>query len=145
MLRGDAGAVVADLDLQLIAAEACGEQDTAAGRRVAHRVGDQVADNALDHYRIGMHPGAAGTNPKHDLLVGGIALEGGADALEQRRQREGADIRADAGNVEAGDVEQRIEQLAQCLRRGRDLLGEVGQVALSGQAGAQLPLHVGRE
>ena len=56
VVAGDTDAAVPDLDGDPPAAAAGGNQDTAAGRGVTQRIGDQVGDHPLQHDRIGIDP-----------------------------------------------------------------------------------------
>ena len=78
--------------------------------RVAHRVGDQVAEDALEQHWIAGHPGVARANAQLQPLVPRGRRVRHVHAVEQALYRERLHLRADDARVQLGHVQQRPQQ-----------------------------------
>ena len=119
LVLGNAGAGIADVDAQLIAAAAAADHD-AALFRVAHGVGDKVEQDALQQDRVARHPGVARDNAQAEPLLARRVGEGGLDAIEQPGERELGEVGLEDAGLELGHVEQRLEQVVHRSDRGVD-------------------------
>ena len=106
----DADAGVRHLDSQPIAA-AAGTDHDAAALRIAHRVGNQIEQDALQQEAIAAHPGGAGQDAQTQRFRAGIGGEHILQLAQQRIDRKRGDVGLDGAGIELGDVEQRVEQL----------------------------------
>ncbi len=81
--------------------------------RVADRIADQIAQYGLKQVHIGPDPGARGHEIKRQPRRARDAGEFRNDPVEHRAHRKIGVLRLDAARIEAGDVQQRVEQIAE--------------------------------
>ena len=127
LLGGDADAAVPDLELDLGAAQAAADEHAPAGR-VAHGVGDQVDEDAAQHGGVGVHPQARAADVQLQALLGGELVEVLVEVFEQALSAGGLALDLHGVGVQAGDVQQHVEQLAQAVQGGLHAPADVGQV-----------------
>ena len=121
----DAKATVPDLQAQVIAPRAAADEHaTVFG--VADGVGDEVAQDALDHQRVGIDMVACPMKAQGQAFFEGGGLEGQAQALEQAPQWDVLGLDVDAAGVDLGDVEEFAEQAFEGIDRAVDAVNEVG-------------------
>ncbi|MCX7672756.1 MAG: hypothetical protein N2Z63_04005 [Thiobacillaceae bacterium] len=82
---------------------------TAVG--VADGVGHQIAQDALDQHRIAIHPERGAAHTQLQSLVGGHGCEPPREPLQEALGREALRAYLHHARVEAGQVEQAVEQL----------------------------------
>ncbi len=123
-MLADAGAGVPNLQEHAVAALAAADKHRAV-LRVANGVRHQVAQDALDQQRIGMHrvPGAA--QVQRQALLEGRRLEVQTQLAEDVADLEVLRIHRHAAAVDARDVEQFREQFFERIDRGVDAVDQV--------------------
>ena len=128
---GDAEAGVEHLDREAAAMVADADED-AAFRRVLDRVGDEVLDEAAQQTAVGAHPQGRGHDAEIEVAVAGDRLELDAQLLEDVVDAEDGELGLERPGVEAGDVEQRPEDLLDRIERLVDVDGVGGERAVLG-------------
>ena len=114
---------VHDIDPQRRAAAASSEHD-AARARVAQRVREEVAQDALEKHGIGIDAPACGHHAQCETASGRLGPEVGGETGEQRRKRDLATVGLHRAGVEPGQVEQLPEQRFERLDRSVDACRE---------------------
>ena len=139
LLRCDAGTGVPDLQGDRPAASPAADDD-AARRGVAQRVGDQVAQDALDQHRVGAQVHARRHDREREAAFERHRSEVVRDAVEQLVRGQVGDLGDHRPGVEPRDVEERREVGLEGVHRARDALHEralVRSVRVLGESGGE--------
>lgn len=139
LLVRDAHAGVPDFDAQPAAGRAHPDQH-AALPAVGNRIGDQIADHAVEQGGIAEAPVARRVQAQAQALLPGLAGMGGMDAFQQAVERYRLNAGTDGAEVGARHVEQAAEQFLHGADRDADLSGQAllrGQTGFAGQFGRE--------
>lgn len=123
---GNADTIVANFDQHVLAPPTGRNQHAATRMRVPQRIGYQVGDHALKQQSVAAYPQGCGTEAQGDMTVGRGSPERIGQSVEERLQLKRSDVRFDTGNVQPGDVEDRVQQFAEHGRRRRNLICQSG-------------------
>ena len=135
----DTGTGIQDMDPESAGDPAAADQD-AAMCRVAQRVLDQVAQDALQQGRIAVDPARAADDPQADPLAFGALGVFGTQPADQAIGREHGRPGRDGAGVQPGNIEQPVQKALQGIGRLIDAAGQRqhGMAAQAlGQGGAQ--------
>ncbi len=129
----------------------------ALGRRVPHRVLDEVRDDLVQTFGVGVEPEVARDDLDLEVHVGGVQLRLADRVLEHRPHLERVAVERQRARLEAGEVEELLHQPAEPLDLGEhraqrlrvglaDAVDEVLEHGLQrGDRRAQLVADVGDE
>ena len=120
LVRGNAGTGVPDLDPQLVALTAAAEQDPAVAG-VAHRIGQQVAQDAFQQVAVAPDHGGAGRHMKRQPFLARRSREFQRHAGQEAVDRMADRLDPQRAGIDPGDVEMGVHKVLD--RRQRRIHG----------------------
>ena len=120
------GPRVPHLERDRVAAAPARADHHAALRRVAQRVGDEVAQDALQQHGVRAHREARRHDREPEVALDRLGREIVGEPVEQRIEEEGARLRGHRAGLQLGDVEERGKQRFERGHRRRDALRQRG-------------------
>jgi hypothetical protein len=115
---GDPDTRVDDIDPHRV--PAFGAEHDATGARIANGIRDEIANDALEQYRIGVDGESCPHRAQDEAIGDSLRSQVGCDAREQRLEREWRRRRMQCSGLQLRQVEKLREQSFECLDRRPD-------------------------
>ena len=103
----------------------------AAAAGITDRVGNQIAQDALEQNRIAVDTQRPRPHPQLQSAAERVGLELLFEARQHRFQSERVHARLDHARVELADVEQRVEQILQRFDRSVDAVDQIAHFGIA--------------